>query len=87
MAKRSNFNFSSLHNTIRPLIIVQNPRPIFMGVSDADFVDSPVPKLVFRYTNTQLTNVRTLLEQEWESTFPTESLSFYFVDEQIMRQY
>ena len=81
------FNFSSLHTEIEPLVIVQNPVPIFKGISDFDSGDSIIPKLVFRYSGTQLSGVRSILEKEWEAAFPNEDLNFYFVDDRIRLQY
>ncbi len=83
----NNFHFSSLHQDIEPLIIVQNPLPIFQGVSDGDFRDSLVPKLVFTYTGSNLLYVREILEENWSSSFPNESLQFDFVSEQISALY
>lgn len=82
-----NFNYSSLHSEVEPLIIVQNIAPIYEGVSDKNFRDSPIPKLVFRYTGEQLANVKNILEKEWEDIFPGEELNFSFVEENMRFQY
>jgi len=82
-----NFNFSSLHNKVEPLIITQNISILYSGISDHDYGDSPVPKLVFRYEGSQLSEVKTILEKEWESTFPEEDLSLGFVEENMQFLY
>ncbi len=82
-----NFNFSSLHTEVEPLIITQNIFPVIQGVSDGDFVDSVIPKLVFTYQGDQLSKVVDILKKEWESTFPNESIQFSFIDENIKSQY
>ncbi|MEO1099814.1 MAG: ABC transporter permease, partial [Bacteroidota bacterium] len=61
-----NFNYASLHSAIEPLIITQNVQPIVDGVSDFNFQDSPIPKLVFKYSGNQLSDVREILTKEWE---------------------
>ena len=81
------FHFSSLHYAIEPLVIVQSPTPILQGISDLDLADNIVPKLVFRYSGSNLTNATDMLRSEWESIFPNESWNYEFVDEQIRSQY
>ena len=83
----NNFNYSSLHSTVEPLVITQNIVPIFQGVSDNDFGDSPIPKLAFRYSGAPLTQVKNILEKEWENIFPGEELNFSFVEENMRFQY
>ncbi|HNP18693.1 MAG TPA: ABC transporter permease [Fulvivirga sp.] len=82
-----NFNYSSLHNAVEPLVITQNVVPIFQGISDNGFGDSPIPKLVFRYSGAQLTQVKNILEKEWKNTFPGEELNFSFVEDNMKAQY
>ena len=81
------FHFSSLHNSIEPLVIVQNPMPVLMGISDLDINDSFIPKLVFRYTGNNLQDATEILRKEWEASFPNESWNYEFVDERIKSQY
>ena len=81
------FHFSSLHSVIEPLVIVQSPTPILQGISDLDLSDSIVPKLVFRYNGSNLTQATDILRAEWESVFPNESWNYEFVDERIRSQY
>lgn len=81
------FHFTSLHSEVEPLVIVMNPMPIFMGVSDGDFIDTPIPKLVFTYKGSNLSEGTDILKREWEALFPNESWNFNFIDEQIKAQY
>ena len=81
------FNYESLRVDVQPLVIVQNPEPIFEGVSDYGFGDSAVPKLVFRYTGSSLAEVGSLLDQTWSEVFPGEELNFYFVSQNLQGQY
>ena len=81
------FHFSSLHSSIEPLVIVQNPDPILMGISDLDVNDSFVPKLVFRYSGNNLLDATDILKKEWEAAFPNENWNYEFVDERIRSQY
>ena len=83
----NNFNYSSLHYEVEPLIIAQSAGTIYNGASDVNFGDSPIPKLVFKYTGNQLTEVKEILEKEWAKTFPDEDLIFNFVDESMKFQY
>ncbi|HAA14837.1 MAG TPA: hypothetical protein DCE41_25370 [Cytophagales bacterium] len=81
------FHFASLHTSVEPLVITQNVMIPFSGISDMNFQDSPIPKLVFRYTGSQLSNVKTILDAEWQKAFPEEDLNFEFVEENIRAQY
>ncbi len=81
------FNYSSLHNEVEPLVITQNIDILYSGISDHGYGDSPVPKLVLQYTGNQLTEVKDILEAEWEATFPEEDLNFSFVEENMRSMY
>ena len=81
------FHFASLHHTIEPLVIAQNISIPMSGISDVMFDDSPIPKLVFRYTGQNLTQVKDILDAEWTKAFPEEDLNFEFVEENIRHQY
>ena len=81
------FHYSSLHEEIEPLVITQNMSPIFAGISDTDFQDSPFPKLLFKYSGSSLLAVQDILEEEWSRTFPNRNLEYEFIDENIARQY
>ncbi|WP_416866722.1 MAG: ABC transporter permease [Imperialibacter sp.] len=82
-----NFNFTSLHSQVEPLVIAENAMPILQGISDFNVGDSPVPKLVFTYTGPNLADVQNILDKEWEAIFPNEALDFSFVDQKIQQQY
>lgn len=81
------FHYSSLHENIAPLIIVQDPSIIVPGASDIMFSDSPVPKLVFRYDRAPLSALADQLENIWEAQYPDEELSFSFVEENMRNLY
>ncbi len=81
------FKYSSLHNEVDPLIIVQNPEPIFAGVTDGDMAESPIPKLMFSYNGPNLVKARELLETEWNTTFGSAEMNWEFLDERIDAQY
>lgn len=81
------FHFTSLHSEIEPLVIVQNIIPIVEGISDTNFGDSVVPKLVFTYTGSNLTRATEILKNEWEATFPNVSWNFDFISENLKAQY
>lgn len=81
------FNYSSLHTEVEPLVIVQNVLPIFQGLSDADITDSPSPKIVFTYNGNNLHKAVEILQTEWEAVFPNEAWNYEFLDEKIRSQY
>ncbi|MEL6537626.1 MAG: ABC transporter permease [Bacteroidota bacterium] len=81
------FHFASLHTTVEPLVITQNVMIPMSGISDMNFSSSPIPKLVFRYTGSNLSEVKTILDAEWQKAFPEEDLNFTFVEDNIQQQY
>jgi len=81
------FKYSSLHNEVDPLVIVQNPMPIFAGVTDGDMLDSPIPKLMFSYEGANLQEAQSILETAWSSVFGDAEMNWAFVDERIKAQY
>lgn len=81
------FHFTSLHSEIEPLVIVQNIIPIARGVSDSDFGDTVIPKLVFTYSGSNLTRGTEILQKEWEALFPNVSWNFEFISENLENQY
>ncbi|MEQ9049386.1 MAG: ABC transporter permease [Marinoscillum sp.] len=81
------FHFSSLHQEIEPLVITQNVQPMFRGVSDVGMKDSMIPKLLFKFTGSQLSEVQEILTEAWESTFPNRNLEYAFIDDNVARQY
>ena len=82
-----NFHFQSLRTEVEPLVIVQNARMIFQGINDVSINGNPLPKLVFKYTGSNLTEVSTILEEAWGKTFPNQDLQFSFLDEQMELMY
>ncbi len=81
------FHFTSLHNEIAPLIIVQDPGIIGPGVSDIMFDDFPTPKVVFKFDRRPLSAVVDQLENIWEDVFPDEELSYRFIESDMASLY
>ncbi|MEM9328895.1 MAG: FtsX-like permease family protein, partial [Bacteroidota bacterium] len=80
------FHFSSLHSTIEPLVIVQSVAPIMDGVSDVNFSDVPIPKLVFSYHGSP-SKAAQVLQEAWKASFPNEHWNMQFLDQRIQAQY
>lgn len=81
------FHFSSLHSQIEPLIIAQNIIPIASGISDSDITDTIVPKLVFTYSGSNLSEASEILTKEWQAIFRDEKCDYHFIDQRINSQY
>ncbi len=81
------FNYSSLHSQIEPLILIQDYDAIYQGIHDHDYDDNPVPKVVVKYRTENLSQIYDLIEKEWKSIFPNEELRLSFTDENIQAQY
>ena len=83
----NDFNFENMRNEIKPLVIVQNPAPLFEGASDFNVTDNPIPKLVFKYNGSSLVEVASIIRPVWDELFPDQELNFNFVEQGIQLQY
>ncbi len=81
------FHFSSMHDRIEPLIIVENPQIVTEGISDIMYGEFPAPKLVFKYDGKPLSRVGDELENIWKEVFPDQELSFSIIEENMRYQY
>lgn len=80
------FNFKSLHESIAPLVITQNPNAILNGIEEISIGDY-LPKLTFRYKGSVLSDMSPILQEEWQKLFPSFDMSFDIIEQQLLSHY
>lgn len=83
----SDFNFTSLHNPVSPLVMAKNVRPIFNAASDHNNLDPPTPKISIKLNTEDFTNTIQSIEQAWVKVVPGYDFDFVFIDDNIEFQY
>ncbi|MCP4724793.1 MAG: hypothetical protein GY863_07140, partial [bacterium] len=83
------FNFSSLHNEIRPVALVLNPEIILRGINDIVGSNFPVVlgKIIVRISRGETAGIVGHLKSEWARVAPNTPFNLTFVDEAIDAQY
>jgi putative ABC transport system permease protein len=84
-----NFNFESLRNEVRPLVIVLNPDVLEKGINDVSTSYS-LRMLNFIHIRIKPENVRLsveLIKGTWDKISPGHPFVFSFLDQDMQRQY
>jgi len=81
------FNFSSLHMPVEPLLLAINPNIGFSGARNVDLNSDPTPKLVIRINAGALQTALPMIESKFAEAYPGEPFDYHFVDEQLESQY
>lgn len=82
-----NFNFSSLHNEVEPLMIGMNPAAINRVVSDVGINDFPMTKINVKLKGESLAQTVGTIETAWAKVAPEQDFNFAFVDDNLDRLY
>jgi putative ABC transport system permease protein len=81
------FNFESLHNEVKPLLMAAEPVGIIRAASDVNFGDSPTPKISIKISGQNLPATLTTLRLAWQKAAPEQPFDYAFLDDNIDRQY
>lgn len=84
-----NFNFESLRNEVRPLVMVLNPDVLEKGINDVSTSYS-IRMLNFIHIRIKPENVRSsveLIKRTWDEISPGHPFVFSFLDQDMQRQY
>jgi putative ABC transport system permease protein len=81
------FNYESLHNKVRPLLMTIQADSIFTRTENINFSSSPQPRISVILKPGNLTANVELLRQTWKKVAPTQDFAFRFLDEAIEAQY
>ena len=82
-----NFNYSSLHNAVEPLMISMDPVAVNEVVTDVDYSDSPMTKISIKLSGGELASTVQGIQAAWEKVAPDQEFNFAFVDENLDRMY
>jgi putative ABC transport system permease protein len=81
------FNFESLHNKVRPLIMTIQPDSILVRTENVNYTASPQPRISVRLKPGNLAANIALLQATWKKVAPNQDFTFQFLDEAIQAQY
>lgn len=81
------FNFESLHNKVRPLLITIQVDSILSRTENVSFNASPQPRISVRLKPGNLSANLEILESTWKKVAPTQDFAYRFLDEAIEAQY
>ena len=82
-----NFNFESLHTSVKPLALTINPSILLSGIANIGYPGSPSPRISFRITSENLPATMKFIEDAWESVADGIPFNYSFVDDAIDAQY
>jgi putative ABC transport system permease protein len=80
------FNFQSLHNEVRPLMMAVMPDSIFRRTENISFNEPPQPRISVRMSGNAVANIN-ILKNAWKAVVPNQDFDFKFLDESIAAQY
>ena len=81
------FNFESLHGTIKPLLIAINTNIGFSGAHQISIGSSATPKFFVRLQANQVGNGIKAVQSKWNEVYPGEPFNFDFIDDTLNAQY
>ena len=81
------FNYMSLHNKVRPLLLVMQPDSIFRRTENISFASPPQPKISVRLKPGSLIAGIDALKKAWTAVIPGQEFDYEFLDETLAAQY
>lgn len=81
------FNYSSLHGIVEPLVMVINPMLVMSGVDNVGIGSNPLPKLFVRLHAGEISQGLATLENTWHNMMQGEEFEYEFVDQVLAIQY
>jgi putative ABC transport system permease protein len=81
------FNFESLHNGIRPVMMALKPDSIFRHSSDFSFTSQPEPRVSVRFRAGDVQKHIESLRSAWKSVAGNEDFEYQFLDDALNASY
>lgn len=78
-----NFNYTSLHGEIKPLVLSLNPSLFFAGNVDINIYSSLTPKLLVRLKPNNISEGISAIERSWTEISGDSPFDYQFVDQQL----
>ncbi len=83
----SDFNFTTLHTAVEPLVMALNLNIGFSGAQNINIGSMPTPKFMVRIARGELSETLEAMEAKLQEVYPNEPYSFNFIDETLKAQY
>jgi putative ABC transport system permease protein len=77
------FNYESLHTTVKPLMLSLNADTIFNLSDDISYQNSPQPRISVRMKEGNIADNLKILESAWKQVAPSQSFEYHFLDESL----
>jgi putative ABC transport system permease protein len=81
------FNYESLHNKIKPLVLSLKYDTIARQSSDVNFAASPQPRISVRMKAGNIQNNIDVLKKAWQAVAPNQDFEYHFLDEALAGAY
>jgi len=81
------FNYMSLHNKIRPLMMTIQPDSVLRRTENVSFNFPPQPRVTVRLRTGNLSAGLAVLKKAWTTVAPNQEFEFKFLDETLTAQY
>lgn len=81
------FNFESLHTTVKPLVFAMNGDTIMRQSQDVSFEQSPKPRISVRVKDSDVSGSIRTLGETWAGLFPGQHFEYSFLDETLANAY
>ncbi|MEZ4988829.1 MAG: ABC transporter permease [Saprospiraceae bacterium] len=81
------FNFSTLHSPVEPLLISMNFIDIMRAAPDLSYADSPTAKINIKISGSEINQAVNTIEKAWQKVAPDQPFDFHFMDEAVDLQY
>jgi len=81
------FNYESLHTTVKPLVLSLKADTIFRQSGDISFQNSPQPRISVRMKKGNTADNITLLENAWKRVAPSQEFEYHFLDQSLAAGY
>jgi putative ABC transport system permease protein len=82
-----NFNFESLHEKVKPLMMVMKADSVFRQSNDMNLPASTRPRVTVRLAAGDLQSQIQVLESAWKKTAGNQDFEYAFLDERLAAQY
>ncbi|MES2328931.1 MAG: ABC transporter permease [Bacteroidota bacterium] len=81
------FNYESLHEKVKPLVLVLKYDSVLRKSSDVNFPASPKPRISVRLKGGDLHAQIGILEAAWKKVAGNQDFEYHFLDENLAAQY
>ncbi|MCB0586350.1 MAG: ABC transporter permease, partial [Phaeodactylibacter sp.] len=81
------FNYSSLHTQIGPLMMGMNLRSVYQVVNDVSYEDLPIPKIALRLKGGDIPATLEAIRETWSRVAPEQPFNYSFLNDALDSQY